>query len=155
MAYPFYPYYPTQYNSFNALQPMQNVGPMQGSVGQSGITWVSGLAEAQNYPIAPNNAVTLWDKTGTTVYVKQADATGRPAMKIYDLVERSEMPSESTSPSQDKLPFYATKSELELISDNLRGVDDRITAIKAEIESMKGDIYGIAGKKKRKVEEDE
>ena len=150
MPYNPYQYYP--YNAFNAsntFQPMQSVGPAIQSVG-NGIIWVSGIAEAQNYPIAPNNAITLWDKTGTTVYVKQADATGRPSMKIYDLVERTEMPSESVSAPQDKLPSYATKSELGKVLDTIDGFDDAITSIRADIDAIKADI----SKKRRRADDE-
>ena len=109
------------------------------------------------YPIAPNNAVTLWDKSGKTVYVKSADATGKPSMIVYDLVERTETPSDSVSASEDKLPAYATKDELSAVLSAIRGYDDTIGSIKADIDTIKGDMYGIAGKKKptRKVTEDD
>ncbi len=109
------------------------------------------------YPIAPNNAVTLWDKSGKTVYVKQADATGKPTMTVYDLVERTENASEGVSASEAKLPDYATKDELGAVLSAIKAYDDTIGGIKADIDTIKGDMYGIAGKKKptRKVIEDD
>lgn len=144
------PYYqPTQ---FNALPTPQNNAPTQNS-----IIWVSGAQEASMYPIAPNNAVTLWDKSGKTVYVKQADATGKPTMTVYDLVERTENASEGVSASGDKLPDYATKDELSAVLTAIKAYDDTIGNIKSDIDTIKGDMYGIAGKKKpiRKVVEDD
>ena len=109
------------------------------------------------YPIAPNNAVTLWNKSGKTVYVKQADATGKPTMTVYDLVERTENASEGVSASGDKLPDYATKDELSAVLTAIKAYDDTIGNIKSDIDTIKGDMYGIAGKKKpiRKVVEDD
>ena len=157
------PYFPVGYQPVYYQNPTQfNAYPTQSSVGatqptQSGIIWVSGESEASMYPIAPNNAVTLWDKSGKTVYVKSADATGKPSMIVYDLVERTETPSDSVSASEDKLPAYATKDELSAVLSAIRGYDDTIGSIKADIDTIKGDMYGIAGKKKptRKVTEDD
>ena len=103
------------------------------------IMWVSSEAEAAMYPVAPNNAVDLWDRSGTVVYRKQADAAGKPSMRVYDLVERVEAVPQETTVS------YATKEDFD-------SVLVAIESIKAELESMKGDLYGIAGKKKSKKE---
>ena len=71
MAYlPYQPYY----------QPYQQ---------QSGMLWVSNEQEAYTYPVAPNAAVALWDSSRPTVYIKQADASGRPTVKILDYTERT------------------------------------------------------------------
>lgn len=157
MAYnPYFPvtYQPAYYQptQFNALPTPQNVAPTQNS-----IIWVSGAQEASMYPIAPNNAVTLWDKSGKTVYVKSADATGKPTMTVYDLVERTETSSDGVSDSGDKLPAYATKDDLNAIISSIKAYDDVIGSIKADIDTIKGDMYGIAGKKKptRKVTDDD
>ena len=92
------PYYP-QPMPDNLMQMRQQQMPMmqtpqapQNPIAQGGVQWVSGEQEARNWMIAPNAAVTLWDSTAPTVYLKQADASGRPTLKIYDLEERAEAP---------------------------------------------------------------
>jgi hypothetical protein len=50
--------------------------------------WVLGEIEAQSYPVAPNNTVTLWDKNETTIYIKSVNAQGIPSMRILDFSER-------------------------------------------------------------------
>ena len=102
------------------------------------------------YPVAPNNAVTLWSQTEPVVYLKQADATGKPSLKIYDLVERAESANTGVPASDGKSITYATKDELSTLSGAVKGVDDVLDALRAEIETMKADLYGIAGKKKQK-----
>lgn len=111
-----------------------------------GIVWVSGAQEAAMYPIAPNNAVALWDQSGKAVYMKQADASGKPSMRVYDLVERVQ----TAQTTDGKTIEYATKNDLSAI---LSAFD----AIKADIETIRGDLYGIAGKKKsvKKTEDDD
>ena len=140
MAYPYFtPYYPQpipdnlmQMRQMQQpqMQPMQQP-VQQNPIAQSGVQWVSGEQEARGYLIAPNSAVALWDSTAPTVYLKQADASGKPTLKIYDLVERTE-----TAPNAPQKPGveFVTREEF-----------DRLAALVGEIK----------GKKKRKVEEDE
>lgn len=124
---PAFNFYPPTYQNPYVYQPQQYTP-------QNSIIWVSGEREALAYPVAPNNAVTLWSQTEPVVYLKQADASGKPSVKTYDLVERKE------SVAPDK-PDYAMKSE---ITD----VMSVIQSIKADIETMRGDIYGLAGKRR-------
>lgn len=136
-------------------QPMQQPQQMQSyspAINQNGIIWISGLQEAQMYPIAPNNAVALWEKSGKVIYLKQADATGRPSLTIYDLVERKETAPDASSGKDVNSVSYATKDELSTIVDAVKG-------LAGEVETMKGDLYGAVGKrksvKKAEVEEDD
>ena len=100
MAYTPYgwqnPYYPPPMQD-NLMQMRQMQQPqmqsqipqaLQNPVAQSGVQWGSGEQEARNWMIAPNAAVALWDSSAPTVYLKQADASGKPTLKVYDLVER-------------------------------------------------------------------
>lgn len=151
VAYPGYGnYYPQAYQP--AVQPQQIQTQPQQIQNQNSIIWVSGLVEAQSYPVAPNYAVALWEQSGKTIYLKSADATGKPSIRIYDLVERTE-PSPSTSgTSEGKTADYATKEELGSVAGALKGILN-------DIEQMKGDLYGMAGRKKpvkkTEVEEDD
>ena len=101
--------------------------------------------------------MTLWSTTEPVVYLKQADATGKPTLKTYDLVERIKTPSVSVSGNDDNLPTYATKDELTAVVGAVKGIDDLIGTIKTDIETMKSDLYGVAGRKKtaRKAEVEE
>ena len=165
MAYnPYFPvnysygnYYPQAYQPV-AQQPMvqqpqvqpTQMSPTNQTPSTSGIIWVSGAQEAQMYPLAPNNAVALWETSGKTIYLKSADQTGKPTIKVYDLVERTQSVSESFGP-EDKID-YVTREELGKISGVLESV-------RGDLEQMKGDLYGMAGRKKpakrMEVEEDD
>ena len=130
------PYYPPPMQD-NLAQLRQNMMPQmpqqapQNPVAQSGVQWVAGEQEARGYLIAPNSAVALWDSTAPTVYLKQADASGKPSLKIYDLVERTEAPQTVT---QVKPEEYVTRKEF-----------DDLAALVGELK----------GKQKRRVEEDD
>ena len=101
-------------------QPMQNQQFQQQAQTSPSIVWVQNEMEAANYLIAPNSAVTLWDSNFPVVYLKQADASGKPSMKIYDLVERTQRPVQTPAVE------YAPLSRLEALEARL----NELTAIK-------------------------
>jgi len=149
------PYFPVTYQPYYAPQsyqmPVQQAAvPQQNPVipqaQQSGMIWVNSGIEAQAYPVAPNNAVTLWSTAEPVVYLKKADASGRPTLTIYDLVERKEQSVSKTEPKPD----YATKEDLSTVATVVKGYEDVINGLKADLETMKGDLYGLSGRKKRK-----
>ena len=123
---PNYPYYYQPYQPYqppmadqlmqlrqNQYQPNMQQGPQQQS---PSIVWVQNEMEATNYLVAPNSAVTLWDSNAPVVYLKQADASGKPSMKIYDLVERTQRPVQAP---QVPAVEYAPLSRLEALEARL------------------------------------
>ena len=109
----------------------QNMFPAIPQTNTTGRLWVKGEKEAEAYPVAPNNAVDLWDSDNSTVYFKQTDASGRATMKIYDLIEREAEGRE--------VEEYATRADMAALLKSLDGV-------KADLEKLK---------KRKKGEEDE
>ena len=98
----------------NQYQPNMQQVPQQQAA--PSIVWVQNEMEAANYLVAPNSAVTLWDSNAPVVYLKQADASGKPSMKIYDLVERTQRPVQAAqAPSVE----YAPLSRLEALEARL------------------------------------
>ena len=84
----------------------------QQSGGQS-IIWVPNEKAANEFIVAPNNAVTLWDMNAPVVYVKKADASGKPTMATYDLVERSTAPVSPTAPQTMPTVEYVTRKDFD------------------------------------------
>lgn len=124
MAYGFpatyQPYYPQQQN--NAM------------------IWVQGEAGAKSYLVAPNSTVTLWDAERQTVYVKSADASGMPSMKVLDYTIRepaSNGPVSASAAQADKSSSYATKAEIDGILTQLR-------ALREDVDKMKEDSHESA-----------
>ncbi len=101
------------------IQPMppqtQPSNPMTGNVQNNGILWVSGKQDADSYLVAPNSAVALWDANNPVIYLRQADSTGKPSTKVYDLVERVDNQPARNSTTQVDLSQYITRDELENI----------------------------------------
>jgi hypothetical protein len=140
MAYPYFnPYYPQPMpDSFMQMRQMQQpqMQPMQqpvqqNPIAQGGVQWVNGEQEARGYLIAPNSAVALWDSSAPTVYLKQSDASGKPTLKIYDLVERAETPR--TAPQENGVEFVTRK----------------------EFDALAALVGELKGKKKRKEDDDD
>lgn len=159
MAFPYYPstFQPYQGNYYPTFQqPPQQMPQQSYAPAQTGIIWVSGEREAQMFPVAPNNAVTLWSQVEPIVYVKQADATGKPTLKVYDLVEHNV--TDAAEKPADKSDQFVKKSDLGEILGVVKDFGGVIDSLKSDIEAMKSDMYGIAGKKKivkkAEVEED-
>lgn len=134
------------YQAQPGQQMPQNQPPQQAP--QTSIIWVANEKEAAMFPIAPNAAVTLWNQAEPVVYLKQADASGKPTMKIYDLVERAAAPSDGPNSQNGKTTDYATKNEL-------RDVIALMGAFKNDLQTLKDDVYGIAGKKRSSKKEAE
>lgn len=137
MPYPYYgnPYYPPPMQDNLAQlrqQPMMQQPQVQ-PIQQGGVQWVRSEMEARNFMVAPNSAVALWDSSAPRVYLKQADASGKPSLKAYDLVERAETPV--NAPNTPAVS-YVTRTEF-----------DELAALVSEIKTKK--------EKKRKAEEDE
>lgn len=103
----------SQYQPAPAMQyPTPQPQPQQPSGGQS-IIWVPNEKAANEFIVAPNNAVTLWDMNAPVVYVKKADASGKPAMTTYDLVERSTAPVSHTVPQTVPMVEYVTRKDFD------------------------------------------
>lgn len=118
MNYPYYgnPYMPPMQDNLAQLrqQQMQAIPPMpQNPLPQSGVQWVSGEQEARSWMVAPNAAVALWDSTAPTVYLKQADASGKPTLKVYDLVERLASAPDTQKASAAE---YVTRKEFDALA---------------------------------------
>ena len=136
VAYPYYQQYyqppmPDQLaqlrqNQYQPAQPMQP--PMQNQ--QPSIVWVPNEQAAREYLVAPNSAVTLWDSSAPVVYLKQADASGKPTLTTYDLVERTQRPVQAP---QAPAVEYAPLSRLEALEARL----NELTAIKEAPNTIK------------------
>jgi hypothetical protein len=126
MAYNYFPagyqpYYPTQNNAYPT---QMNVGPTQPTQ-NNGIIWVQGEAGAKSYMVAPNTTVQLWDSESQTIYLKSADASGMPSMRIIDYTIRDSTPK---TPNLSQQSDYATKSELQAVLNELNALKAKFEA---------------------------
>ena len=117
MAYNYFYPYPQPYQS----TPTQN----------NGLIWVQGEAGAKSYLVAPNNTVQLWDSESQTIYLKSADATGMPSMRILDYTIRDAQAPQNTPLTQKtdiptREEFNALKAQIEALKKEIErsGVDE-------------------------------
>lgn len=117
MAYPFpatyQPYYP------NYQQPNINPVPQPQQTAQqvsNGLIWIQGIEAAKSYMVAPNTTVALWDSESQTVYLKSADASGMPSMRILDYEIREDTHRNHKMGSESD---FATKSEVSAIQKQI------------------------------------
>lgn len=114
-SYNFYPQYGANYAPQYAPQNAQNA--QQGASNGVGNTliWVQGEAGAKSYLVAPNTTVTLWDSENQSIYLKSADASGMPSMKILDYKIREVSAPTTPMPTAEpvSVPDYVTHKDLD------------------------------------------
>lgn len=128
--------YPQMY-----YQPQYQVPYLQGTqmsqtnqsqqIPNNNLIWVQGEAGAKSYLVAPNTTVQLWDSEAQVIYLKSADASGMPSMKILDYTIRDMTPANgpvAASPAPTiNAQDYALRTDLDALAA-------QITALKAQIE---------------------
>lgn len=132
-------YFPVGYQPAQIVYPqvqqqpvMQQPQVQQPQSGASSLTWVQGEGAAKSYLVAPGCTVALFDNESQTIYIKSADASGMPSMRILDYTFRDNVPQNSTAlPESD----FATKEDVSLL--------------KEEIEALRAKFGEIEGKGKK------
>lgn len=111
---------PDSLNQFK--MPYQQVQP-QTQVGNS-IIWVQGEAGAKSYLVAPNNTVVLFDSENPVIYIKSADISGMPTMRVLDWVERTAArPSVAPMIPTDE---YVKVSEFNALKERFDAIYDKV-----------------------------
>ena len=82
---------------------------------QNGLIWVQGEQAAKSYLVAPNSTVQLWDSEEKVIYLKSADASGMPSMKILDYTIRGGEIAQAVPAAE-----YATKDDLKALEEKIR-----------------------------------
>lgn len=107
-------YFPQYYPQFQPVINTQIPQPSQTQqVQNTNIIWVSGEAGAKSYLVAPNTTVQLWDSEAQVIYLKSADASGMPSMKIIDYTIRNNNPIPQQAQQAEPAISYVTKEEFD------------------------------------------
>lgn len=111
----YYP--PQQVQTPQPQQPQQN----------NGIIWVQGEAGAKSYLVAPNTTVQLWDSEFQVIYLKSADASGMPSIKVLDYTIRDSAPQHpvTVGPQVD----YATKDDVGALQGELNRLREEMATL--------------------------
>ena len=85
---------------------------------QSGVIWVQGIEGAKAHPVGAGQSALLMDSEGDCFYLKTADQSGMPTMRVFDYKERLSTPPEPKNAdlsdfiTKDELSHYVTKEDL-------------------------------------------
>lgn len=123
----YQPYYP-QYQYQNPQVPTQM--PMSQPRQIGGRVWVSGEGGAKAFILSPNESAELWDSEQQTIYLKSADASGIPSMKILDYTIRSEA---TARPSEDA----HSNKHINVSMEDLNALQGQIDALKDEVKTCR------------------
>jgi len=120
-------------NSFNRMNPYngyQQPQPTPQMYNPNSRKWVQGLAGAKSYLVAPNQTVDLWDSESQTIYVKSADASGLPTLKVLDYTLRDN--------GSNLVENNALNNEREFVSINdFKALESKLTTLENELMSLK------------------
>ena len=114
-------------------QPQMQQPPQAPQQASNGFVWVDNIQEAANYIVAPNCAVQLWDRNSPCVYLKTADAAGKPTMQIFDLVERKQQPTAQTQTATTA--DYVTRAEFAELQAKFDALTVKKSKTKSEVEN--------------------
>lgn len=120
---PYYPQYQYQAPQVQTPQPQQ----------MGGRVWVSGEAGAKAYILAPNSSAELWDSEQQTIYLKSADASGIPSMKILDYTIRSEAPTSPIQSVKASTPINVSREDLNALQSQIDALKDEVRACRQTI----------------------
>ena len=131
-------YQPMYYPQQNQMQGTQMSLPNQPQQPQinNGIIWVQGEAAAKSYPIAPNSSVPLWDSEANVIYIKSADMSGMPSIKVLDYTMRDVA---ARTPEISPQNEFATKDDISVL-------EKEISSLRSKFERMSG----VGDKRKEK-----
>lgn len=143
---------PMQQNIPN--QPMQMPIPPTPQKPSNELIWVQGLEGAKGFLVAPNNTVVLWDTENPVIYVKSADASGIPSMRVLDFTERNTDTSNSlkNAPKTHECTCgdkFATKEQI----NDLKGKIDELRAKYEELSQTTAEKPKSTSKKAKESEE--
>lgn len=82
--------------------------------------WVSGEAGAKAFLVSPNTTVALWDSESQTIYLKSADASGMPSMKVLDYTVRDMTSAPKKEAIEIDTSAFVTKKDFEAFEEKMK-----------------------------------
>lgn len=122
-------YQPAYYPQMQQMQQPQT--PAQPQQATSSLIWVQGEGAAKSYLVAPGSTVALFDNESQTIYIKSADASGMPSIRILDYTFRESKPQNKAVLAEND---FAKQSDVDYL--------------KQEIEALRAKFGEMEGKKK-------
>lgn len=120
--------FPASYNPYyyQQYQPQMQQNNQQGS-----LIWVQGEAGAKSFLVAPNTTVQLWDSEKQRIYLKSADASGMPSMKVLDYtIQDSTGSAPVVSAVQNEPVQYVVREEFDALKTQISGLKKQIEKLR-------------------------
>lgn len=111
------------YNPYQTYYQPQQM-PQQIPAQNNGIIWVQGIEAAKSYLVAPGNTVALWDSENQSIYLKTADMSGMPTLRVLDYSERVTVPKPVEAHNNDYVGREEFNALLERVNAMSGKVDD-------------------------------
>lgn len=121
-------YQPMYYPNQQMIQQQQIAPQQQAQQSQqsNGIIWVQGEAGAKSYLVAPNTTIQLWDSENQVIYLKSADASGMPSMKVLDYTIRD---GEQNKNELNNQAEFVTKEDFEQMTKKIKELERKIKEV--------------------------
>lgn len=110
-----------------------NVPQMAPQQINQGLLWVSGEVGAKSYLVAPNSTVLLMDSDASRFYLKSADQSGMPNLRIFEYTEVTNAPQTSVIvPNSDLKELdskYVTREEYDSLKSLYGKILERLDSV--------------------------
>ena len=140
-----YNYPNSYYQNQQQFNPNQQYNQINQNQSSSGIIWVQGESGAKSYLVAPNCTVQLWDSESQTIYIKSADASGMPSIKILDYTIRDDQ-KQKTNENTNQVNVN-NNSDLEI---EINGLNEKIEIMEKEINQLKNILASKSNQNKKR-----
>lgn len=141
-------YQPQQYyqnqQQYNQNQQYNQINQNQSS---NGIIWVQGESGAKSYLVAPNCTVQLWDSESQTIYIKSADASGMPSIKILDYTIRNDQKEKN----ENNINQINADNNVNMESE-IKDLNEKIQNMEKEILQLKNILTNKSNQNKKRSE---
>ena len=140
-----YPYQDRLAQLQNQYQQAVNVPQMpqmqQPPQTNQGLLWVSGEVGAKSYLVAPNSTVLLMDSDSSRFYLKSADNSGMPSLRIFEYKEVTNMaqnaPQDSRTSENNLDGRYVTRDEYDSLKRKYEEITARLDGMAANADSAR------------------
>lgn len=140
-----YNYPNSYYQNQQQFNPNQQYNQINQNQSSNGIIWVQGESGAKSYLVAPNCTVQLWDSESQTIYIKSADASGMPSIKILDYTIRDDQ-KQKTNENTNQVNVN-NNSDLET---EINGLNEKIEIMEKEINQLKNILVSKSNQNKKR-----
>ena len=106
-----------------------------------GLLWVFGVVGSKSYLVASNSTVLLMDSDSSRFYLKSADNSGMPSLRIFEYNEVTNMaqnaPQDSRTSENNLDVRYVTRDEYDSLKRQYEEITARLDGMAANADSAR------------------